>query len=151
MSYSSLCNAFTTTRPRVFVSYHHAGDQWFYEEFSRLFHDTYEACQDNSVDRLIDSDDAEYVIRTIRENYITGTSCTLVLCGAETRWRKFVDWEIKATLDKQHGLIGIHLPTNPIALNGGIHKPDRLQDNIDSGYAVWSNWGTLTAGSTLSE
>ena len=61
-------------RPRVFVSYHHGNDQWYYNEFNRAFHDTYEAIQDNSVDRTIDSDNPEYVIRRIRENYITGTS-----------------------------------------------------------------------------
>lgn len=33
----------------------------------------------------------------------------MVLCGAEAPQRKFVDWEIKATLDKEHGLIGINL------------------------------------------
>lgn len=67
-------------KPRIFVSYHHHGDHAYYDEFSRFFSDTYEAVQDNSVEREIDSDDAEYVSRCIRENYITGTSCTVVLC-----------------------------------------------------------------------
>jgi len=91
------------------------------------------------------SDDCEYVMRCIRENYITGTSCTLVFCGAQTRWRKYVDWEIKATLDKQHGLIGVNLPNNPRDAQGRVNKPDRLQDNIDSGYAIWIDWEHLTS------
>ena len=78
-----------------------------------VFADDYEVIQDNSVEREIDSNDAEYVTRRIREDFITGSSCTVVLCGAETPQRKFVDWEIKATLDKEHGLIGINLPTIP--------------------------------------
>ena len=86
---------------KIFVSYHHDNDQAYYNEFSRFFSDQYDAIQDSSLDRLIDSDDTEYVMRRIRENYITGTSCTVVLCGPQTRWRKYVDWEIKATLDKQ--------------------------------------------------
>lgn len=132
-------------KKKIFVSYHHDNDQWYYNEFSRFFTNSYDAVQDNSLDRLIDSDDTDYVMRRIRENYITGTSCTIVLCGPETRWRKFVDWEIKATLDKQHGLIGVKLPTNHVnPLNGGCHKPDRLQDNIDAGYAVWTTWESLT-------
>jgi len=49
-------------------------------------------------------------MRGIRENFITGTSCTIVLCGAQTHLRKYVHWEIKATLDKEHGLIGVNLP-----------------------------------------
>ena len=80
----------------------------------------------------------------IRQNDITGSSCTIVLCGAATHQRKYVDWEIKATLDKQHGLIGVWLPTLPLAPNGGTQKPDRLQDNLDSGYAKWVRWDALT-------
>lgn len=63
-------------------------------------------------------------MRRIRGDYLTGTSYTLVLCGKETPWRKFVDWEIKATLDKQQGLIGLGLPSNP-SLNGKVRVPDR--------------------------
>ena len=130
---------------RIFVSYHHDSDQWYYNEFSRFFSSQYEAVQDSSLNRLVDSTDTDYVMRRIRENYITGTSCTIVLCGPQTRWRKYVDWEIKATLDKQHGLVAIKLPNNiPDPITGGCHKPDRLQDNFDSGYAVWTSWDILT-------
>lgn len=135
-----------TTKPRVFVSYHHRADRWYYDEFSRVFAGQYEICRDNSVDRVIDSDDSEYVMRRIRESYLTGSSCTIVLCGAQTRWRKFVDWEIRATLDKRHGLAGVNLPSNPRDLLGRVHKPDRLQDNIDSGFAVWMDWDSLITG-----
>ena len=130
---------------KIFVSYHHARDRAYYLEFSRFFADAYESVEDNSVDRQIDSDNAEYVIRNIRENYITGSSCTVVLCGAETYQRKFVDWEIKATLDKQHGLVGVNLPTNLRNLNGRYTVPARLYDNIVSGYAAWTSWDQLTA------
>jgi hypothetical protein len=136
----------TQTKRSVFLSYHHDGDQHYYNEFSRTFETAYSCMTDNSLMRAFDSDDCEYVMRRIRENYITGSSCTVVLCGAQTRWRKYVDWEIKATLDKEHGLIGIQLPTNPATLLGGCHKPDRLQDNIDSGYAAWTGWGDLSRG-----
>jgi hypothetical protein len=127
----------------IFISYHHDRDQYYYDEFSKLFSETFDIVRDNSVYRIFDSDDPEYVMRRIRENHITGSSCTIVLCGPETRWRKYVDWEIKATLDKNHALIGVLLPHNPIASNGGSHKPDRLQDNIDSGYAFWTDWLNL--------
>ena len=53
------------TRRRIFVSYHHGGDREYYEAFSRLAADAYDAVEDNSVERLIDSDDAEYVIRAM--------------------------------------------------------------------------------------
>ena len=106
--------------------------------------DAYQVIQDNSVERKIDSDNADYVIRKIREESITGSSCTVVLCDAETPQRKFVDWEIKATLDKQHGLIALKLPTNP-----NFFVPPRLMDNVTSGYAVWITWEQLNVNNSL--
>jgi len=134
----------TQIKRKVFVSYHHGNDQWFYNEFSRVFNDTYDIISDNSLERAIDSDDPDYVMRRIREKYITGSSCTIVLCGAETPNRKYVDWEIKATLDKEHGLIGVNLPTSITSQYGGVIVSDRLHDNVQSGYAVWINWEALT-------
>ena len=60
----------------------------------------------SSPTRFIDSDDTEYVMRRIRENYNSGASGTFVLCGSDTPERKYVDWEIKATLDDRHGPVG---------------------------------------------
>jgi hypothetical protein len=132
----------TSTKRKIFISYHHANDQAYYNQISAHFHDLYDVVYDNSLDRKIDSDNSEYVMRAIRENFITGTSCTLVLCGAETPYRKFVDWEIKATLDKEHALIGVILPTARIIQNK-IIVPDRLHHNIVSGFAKIVNWQDL--------
>lgn len=136
-------------RRRIFVSYHHGGDRHYYEQFSTLMADTYDVVQDNSVDRLIESDDVEYVLRKIREDYITGSSCTVVLCGAQTPWRKFVDWEIKATLDQQHGLVGLNLPSNVADATGRSVVPDRLHDNIESGYGVWAQWTAVATNPAM--
>lgn len=130
---------------KVFVSYHHAGDQLFYNEFVRVFSQRFAVFSDKSLDRAYDSDNVDYVRWQIRQNDITGSSCTIVLCGAATHKRKYVDWEIKATLDKQHGLIGVWVPTLPLAPNGGTEKPLRLQDNLDSEYAKWLRWDGLNA------
>jgi hypothetical protein len=65
------------TRRKVFVSYHHGGDQAYYDEFSRYFHDQYEAIRDSSLDRLIQSDNTEYVMQQIRDRYITGRPAPL--------------------------------------------------------------------------
>src|SRR5215472_9931045 len=92
---------------KVFISYHHAGDQAYYDAFSRAFSGVYDVITDNSLVRGIESDVVEYVMRRIRENYITGSSCTIVLVGRDTWGRKYVDWEIDATLQKEHGLIGV--------------------------------------------
>jgi hypothetical protein len=106
-------------RRKVFVSYHHDKDQAFYNDLSRLDFE-YECVTDNSLDRWIDSDNPEYVIQRIRDRYIAGSSCTVVLCGRDTPWRKYVDWEIKATLDKTHGLLGVWLPTARRDIYGSI-------------------------------
>ena len=132
-------------RRNVFISYHHANDRGYYGALSGILTEVYGCIADNSLERSVDSDDAEYVMRRIRENHVTGTSCTLVLCGAETPWRKYVDWEIKATLDKAHGLVGIRLPTVTVR-EGLALVPDRLNDNIDNGYAQWVSWDDVLGG-----
>lgn len=136
----------SAVKHKVFVSYHHGGDQPYYDLFSKAFHDTYDVIYDNSLERRIDSANVDYVMRQIRENYITGSSCTIVLVGAATYGRKYVDWEIKATLDKEHGLIGVQLPTAPLnPISNTVTVPDRLHDNIQSGFALWVTWAQITA------
>jgi hypothetical protein len=141
---NGLLSGFGAIKRKIFVSYHHGNDRPYYDSFIQRFSSSYDVIHDNSVERSVDSNNTEYVIRRIRENYITGSSCTIVLCGPQTPWRKFVDWEIKATLDKQHGLIGVNLPTNPLNTDNKYTVPDRLNDNIQSGFAVWVDWGTFT-------
>ena len=46
-------------RRKVFVSYHHGGDQAYYDAFSSTFHDQYDAITDNSLEREIDSSSPE--------------------------------------------------------------------------------------------
>jgi hypothetical protein len=128
----------------IFVSYHHKGDQWYYDTLAKMCDDC-EFLVDRSVHRILDSDNAEYQERRIREEFIQGTSTTIVLCGAETGKRKFVDWEIHATLWKQSALIGIYLPSANRNAAGQILVPDRLHENIQSGYAIFRDWNLLTA------
>lgn len=134
-----------SVKPKVFVSYHHHGDQSYYDAFSKTFCATYDVITDNSLERRIDSEDVNYVIRRIREGYVTGSSCTIVLVGKDTWGRKYVDWEIQATLEKEHGLIGVQLPTAPITPQNTVIVPARLDDNVQSGYALWLSWQQITA------
>lgn len=139
---SSYGQTWKPVRRKIFVSYHHRGDQYYYDEFSRAFHNDLEVITDNSLERRIDSADHGYIMRRIRDFHLHGSSCTIVLCGADTWRRKYVDWEIRASLDQAMGLVGVWLPSLP--LNGeGTDKPTRLQDNIDSGYAVWTKLADL--------
>ncbi len=124
----------------VFVSYHHRGDQAFKEALVRVYCDQYELLEDNSLERVLDTDDLKYVEREIREDYIRGASAAIMLCGAETFNRKFVDWEIYATLLKRAALVGVRLP-DCRAL------PWRLFDNALTGYAVMGDWDDLVGSS----
>jgi len=141
-------NQVRTVRRDVFVSYHHGGDQTYYDSLSGTMHDRLRLLTDNSLERRINSSNHSYIMRRIRENYLHGSSCTIVLCGGNTWRRKYVDWEIQASLAQQMGLVGIWLPTLPLLPNNGTKKPSRLQDNIDSGYAVWISWSVIVANLT---
>lgn len=137
---SLLAALLKAAKPKVFVSYHHQRDQWYYERFSSLFHDGYDVITDTSIERRIGSDDVGYQQQVIREEHITGSSITIVLCGAETWKRRWVDWEIHMTLNKEHALLGIALPTATRNQLGQITVPDRLNVNINSGFAHWMAW-----------
>jgi hypothetical protein len=130
-------------KPRIFVSYHHAVDRPYYQALTTTFCDQYDVVYDNSPERRIDSDNTDYVRQRLYDKHIKGSSCTLVLVGWATWGRKYIDWEIDATLQKEHGLIGVRLPTAPVAWNGQVEMPGRLGDNIQSGYALWITWEQL--------
>jgi hypothetical protein len=129
---------------KVFVSYHHARDQASANNFRNAFSYGYDIFYDASLNQPIGSLNPLYINRTIREDYITGTSITIVLCGIDTWKRKYIDWEIHSTLDKDHALLGIMLPgiTGPIHSDGQRRwiVPGRLHTNIVSGYAHFITW-----------
>jgi len=129
------------------VSYHHGdrrrpGDQLWADQFSTLFSAIYEVMFDRSLKDPIGSDDLEYVNRTVREDYISGSSVTVLLCGSNTWRRKCVDWEIYSSLYLRHGLLGIVVPATPMQADGTIRVLDRFHDNLLAGYAQWLHWTT---------
>lgn len=101
-------------RHKVFVSYHHANDQYYRNKFEKLFTERYDIMVSKSV-QLGDIDDnlnPETIRQKIRDEYIRDSTVTVVLIGAETWKRKHVDWEIAASIrDTQYnprsGLLGI--------------------------------------------
>lgn len=125
---------------KIFISYHHKGDQNYCDWLRDNLSDELEVFTDRSLNEPVRSDDAEYVNRKIREDFINGSSITIVLCGAETYKRKYVDWEIYSTLYYEHALLGIGLPTALRGDQGGIIVSNRLHANIQSGYAHWVTW-----------
>ena len=127
----------------IFMSYHHENDEFYYDHLCPAMKTDFSPIRDNPSDRIADGDDPEAVVQRIRDSHIQGTRCTLVLCGEESGLRKYIDWEIKGTLDKGNGLIGIVLPTCERDPDGKFVVPDRLYDNVSSGYALLINWSDL--------
>lgn len=126
---------------KVFVSYHHANDQ------SRANHlrDTYgkdNTLIDRSLADAYDDKTDDEILALIRTNHLKDSTVTIVLIGSETANRKWVDWEIYASLRPygartRNGLLAIYLPTAGAT-------PARLQDNLDSGYAISMKWENIS-------
>jgi hypothetical protein len=141
-----------TQRHNVFVSYHHDNDQYYREEFEKIFNAIYDVIVSKSV-QIGDIDPnlpADRVRQIIRDNYLRDTTVTVVLIGKETWKRKHVDWEIGASIrntqyNSRSGLIGIFLPTHP---NYGSDKynrciiPPRLYDNAKCEFASLYDWNS---------
>jgi hypothetical protein len=138
----------SNAKRRVFVSFHHQLDQWYYDYFTKYFDELYDAITDRSVEDPYESEDPDYIMRKIREDHIQGSSCTIVLCGENTSLRKYIDWEINATLQETHGLICVLLPSCQKNNWSNYVIPDRLQDNINSGYAVQETWSRIIGNTT---
>lgn len=144
------------TRHKVFFSYHvdDADEvEEFIEDFGHICIPTVVGV--TSEDDFVDSDDVDYIMDRIREEYLADTTVTCVLVGACTWARKFVDWEIYASLReykgyKRSGLMAVTLSS--ISNLSGRKPPARVDDNIlgddnDEGYARW--WKYPSAASQL--
>ena len=141
-------------RHNVFVSYHHANDQYYRDQFEALFASTYDIMVTKSV-QIGDIDpnlSTETVRQKIRDEYLRDSTVTVVLIGLNTWQRKHVDWEISSSIrqtqnSSRSGLLGIFLPTYPLPNNNfDPHKiPPRLYDNykdVNNRFAHLHNWST---------
>lgn len=142
----------STYRHKVFVSYHHANDQYYKNQFESLFSDIYsiyvtKSVQIGNINPLIKT---ETIRQKIRDEYLRDSTVTVVLIGTETWKRKHVDWEIGASIrqtafNSRSGLLGIFLPTYPLTYDNKYNPftiPPRLQKNVERGFAKLYNWST---------
>lgn len=142
----------TKVRHKCFISYHH-DDQDEVDDFVSTFdheRDVFIARglgQEMAQD-IINSDDTAYVMRRIRELYLKDSTVTIVLMGQCTWARRYVDWEIQASLRHgsvvtANGLLGIKLPSFP---NRNGQYPKRLNLNLKQSddqedcYARWIDY-----------
>lgn len=141
-----------TRRHKVFVSYHHANDQFYKNKFEELFANHHSIMISKSV-QLGDINPylkTETIRQKIRDEYLRDSTVTVVLIGKETWKRKYVDWEISSSIrdteyNSRMGLIGILLPSHPSYRKGTYNPyiiPPRLYDNVQKGFAKIYNWST---------
>lgn len=126
---------------KAFISYHHANDQKRADYLKKQYGN------DVFIDRSLEEPFPDYmseddILARIRQYYLKNSTVTVVLVGSETYKRKWVDWEIYASLHPygertRNGLLGIRLSSANIL-------PARLQDNVDSGYAVLMDWKNIS-------
>lgn len=127
-----------TKRHNVFISYHHEQDQCYKDKFVRMMGNH---IVDKSVYTEIDDDElpTERTLQIIREDFVSPASVMVVLIGRCTWRRKYVDWEIGASLtdtgmNPRCGLLGIILPDHPDYDSDEYDPhliPPRLADNLD--------------------
>jgi hypothetical protein len=129
-----------------FVSYHHGRDQDYLHELREIISGVRVA--DYSLKDDISHLTEDTIYKKIREK-MRNCSVTVVLIGERTGHRKWIDWEIWASLRgynhptdiyksfKPNGLLAIYLPVSSHSV------PPRLLDNINSGYAVSMNWKNI--------
>ena len=133
---------------KVFISYHHDNDQYYYNKLDALFGGDFfvnKSVKDGDID---DNMKTDTIRQKIRDEYLSDTTVTIVLIGAETWKRKYIDWEISSSIrdtekNPRSGLIGIILPTYPRNDIQHYNKhtiPPRLADNIDCKFAKIYNW-----------
>ncbi len=136
-----------STCHKTFVSYYHDDDQEYRTKFENLFGDL--IVSKSVEDGDIDSDNShEYIKQLIQKEYLSDTTVLVVLIGPKTKCRMHVDWEISGALNlkvggNNAGLLGIKLPGHP-DFGTGKHSynllPDRLSDNLKTGYAIIRDW-----------
>ncbi len=135
-----------STKHKVFITYYHKDDQYYRNEFERMFGHLFisKSVEPGDINTDISTD---YIKRLIQEGYLTDSSVVMVLVGPKTYCRKHVDWEISAGLNKKvggySGLVGILLPTFPLSRDNKYNYsdiPPRLADNIKSDYAEIYTW-----------
>lgn len=113
---------------KVFVSYSHRLDQEAAEEFQKLFSDERDVFINKSIRHDIGKLETDSIKRQLRQ-LIADSSVTVVLIGAETGGRKWIDWEIYNSLrqgggKKRNGLLGVRIKHKKHWL------PERLKDNV---------------------
>ncbi len=141
------------TRRKCFISNHH-NDESEVSRFIQIFDHDRDVLIARGIGArmsgdIIDSVNEDYIKSRIREKYLRDTTVTIVLVGKCTWARRFVDWEVAASLRntataRRSGLLAITLPS--VANSPDKRLPDRVEDNVygQYGYARWRPYPATT-------
>lgn len=122
-------------RRKCFISYYHADREEMNDFVSDFDHadDCFIArgLGQEMTDDIIDSANPDYVMSQIRKRFLSDSTVTIVLIGACTWSRRYVDWEIQSSLRRgqsitTNGLLGVKLPS----YSEGTKFPPRFNDNL---------------------
>lgn len=136
---------------KCFISYKKE-DKYYLEKLKELFDNA--DVIDNSLDRIIDSEDGDYIMYVIRRDYLKDSTVTIFLIGEHSSENEGFDWqgrphnyfiqkELQASLydgkyNRRSGILGIVLPsmydkiykgTITCATCGGIHNYVNVNDD----------------------
>jgi len=133
-------------RHKVFVSYHHANDQWYKDRLVE-----WAKANDIFIDKSVElgdiSDDlSDEEIRTeIRDNYLSDSTVTILLVGTETKNRKHIDWELYSSMfdgkvNHKSGILVILLPSVNCNCVHAAHENEKTEvfDHIHQ-WETWTN------------
>ena len=93
---------------RVFYSFHYEADSWRASQVRNI--GTIEGnrpVSDNAWEQVKRGGDK--AIQNWIDGQLKGRSCTIVLIGANTAGRKWINYEIKKSWNEGKGLLGIHI------------------------------------------
>jgi hypothetical protein len=123
---------------KCFISFHVA-DKAAVDDFCEKFSGSFIRRGVVMEDDIINSGHTDYVMRRIRKLYLKDSTVTIVLFGQCTWARRFVDWEVQASLRNPadgypNGVVAIQL------WESYKHLPERVQLNVDGGYSKLYNY-----------
>jgi hypothetical protein len=79
------------------------------------------------------------VIKKMIDDALIGTTVTVVLIGAKTAGRKYINYEIQKSIERGNGILGIHIHNIKDQSENTDDKGDVPKKLVDGGYKVY-NW-----------
>lgn len=129
---------------KCFISFK-TEDLYYKERIQEMDIDMIDKC----LDEPIDSDDEDYIMRKIREDYLSDSTVTMFLIGSKSAEnlgsyeQRFIKRELQASLyngqgNTRNGILGIILPsmTNTVYTGSGICNGTHTYVNINDNTAI---------------